>query len=83
MAHATGEWVKTLVKQVREMLGAEIKRHVAVMMDVKGPEIRTGDVEHPIDLGAGDTFNFYTAFHPVPPAPPSKPMDAVRGVTVN
>jgi pyruvate kinase len=75
MAHATGEWVKSLVKQVREA-SAQVKRQVAVMMDVKGPEIRTGDVPQPVELGAGDTFDFYTASHPNPPK-------AGRGVSVN
>jgi pyruvate kinase len=76
MAHATGEWVKSLVAQVREA-STRVTRQVAVMMDVKGPEIRTGDVPAPVDLGAGDTFNFYTAAHPV------KYTDGVRGVSVN
>src|SRR5687767_436609 len=62
MAHATGEWVAAVVKRVREVSG-EVKRHVAVMMDVKGPEIRTGAVPEPIELGAGDTLEFYTAGH--------------------
>src|ERR1700722_15115524 len=60
MAHATGDWVRSLVKKVREASG-HVKRHVAVLLDVKGPEIRTGDVPHPIELGAGDTFEFYTS----------------------
>ena len=30
------------------------------MMDVKGPEIRTGVVAEPIELEVGDTFEFYT-----------------------
>jgi pyruvate kinase len=62
MAHATGEWVLSLVGRVREV-SAEVKRQVAVMMDVKGPEIRTGDVPEPVELGAGDTFQFYTDAH--------------------
>ena len=76
MAHATGEWVKSLVAQVREA-SAQVKRHVAVMMDVKGPEIRTGEVSQPVDLAAGDTFDFFTAHHP------NKPSDASKGVAVN
>ncbi len=48
-----------LVKRIREV-SAEVQRHVAVMMDVKGPEIRTGVVAEPIDLKVGDTFEFYT-----------------------
>jgi pyruvate kinase len=59
MAHATGEWVKTFVKRAREV-SAELGKSVSVMMDVKGPEIRTGAVAQPIELQAGDIFEFYT-----------------------
>src|SRR5437660_286605 len=57
MAHAPGDWVSTLVKNVRTV-SAEMKRHVAVMMDVKGPEIRTAAVVEPIELNPGETFEF-------------------------
>ena len=36
MAHGSGEWVTTLVARIREVSVA-VQRHVAVMMDVKGP----------------------------------------------
>ena len=35
--------------RIREV-SVEVQRHVAVMMDVKGPEIRTGVVAEPIEL---------------------------------
>ncbi|MGD0461115.1 MAG: pyruvate kinase [Tepidisphaeraceae bacterium] len=72
MAHATGEWVTAVVKRIREV-SHEVQRHVAVMMDVKGPEIRTGTVPEPIDLKTGDTLEFYT----------ETPTAGVRGVSVN
>ena len=72
MAHGTGEWVISLVKRIREV-SQEIHRHVAVMMDVKGPEIRTGVVAETIELKVGDIFEFYT----------EKPSAGVRGVDVN
>ena len=72
MAHATGEWVTGLVKRVRD-ISAEVKRHVAVMMDVKGPEIRTAALAEPMELAVGDPFEFYTA----------TPTDGMRGVGVN
>src|SRR6478736_3390098 len=50
-----------------------VQRHVAVMMDVKGPEIRTGIVAEPIDLKTGDLFELYT----------TGPRPGVRGVDVN
>jgi pyruvate kinase len=72
MAHGTGQWAADLITRVRE-LSTEIGRHVAVMMDVKGPEIRTGVVEAPIELRSGESFDLCTG------APP----DGVRGVSVN
>src|SRR5260221_346532 len=53
MAHGTDDWVRSLVTRIREV-SVEVQRHVAVMMDVKGPEIRTGVVAEPIELKAGD-----------------------------
>jgi pyruvate kinase len=72
MAHATGEWVQERVRRIREVSG-RIGRQVAVMMDVKGPEIRTGPIPESIDLAAGEEFAFYTK---TPPEP-------IRGVAVN
>jgi len=72
MAHATDDWVTERVRRIREVSG-RVGRHVAVMMDVKGPEIRTGAIEQPLDLAAGEAFAFYTQ---PPPAP-------IHGVAVN
>jgi pyruvate kinase len=58
MAHATHQWVKDAMWFIREV-SAEVGRHVAVMMDVKGPEIRTGKVERPISLVVGDRIEFH------------------------
>jgi pyruvate kinase len=44
-----------------------------VMMDVKGPEIRTGAVADPISLRAGDIFEFFT----------TTPSGEIPGVSVN
>jgi pyruvate kinase len=72
MAHGSGDWVTSLVKRIREV-SADVQRHVAVMMDVKGPEIRTGAVAEPIELVIGEMFEFHTA-----------PFAAgIRGVQVN
>ncbi|HKO49928.1 MAG TPA: pyruvate kinase [Polyangiaceae bacterium] len=72
MAHGSGDWAKTLIARVRKV-SKELDRHVAVMMDVKGPEIRTGVVETPIELAVGDQFEFYT----------DVPTPGMRGVSVN
>src|SRR5678816_4870211 len=47
MAHGSGDWVTSLVRRIRET-SIEAQRQVAVMMDVKGPEIRTGAVPEPV-----------------------------------
>lgn len=72
MAHGSGEWVQMLMKRIRDVSN-KVERHVAVMMDVKGPEIRTGPVVTPFDLEIGDIFEFYT----------DTPTEGVRGVWVN
>ena len=72
MAHGSCEWVAMVVARVREA-SEKVQRQVAVMMDVKGPEIRTGVVEQPIDLAVGEHFEFFTA----------SPSDGIRGVSVN
>ena len=34
-------------------------RHIALMLDTKGPEVRTGKLENaPVELNTGDTFVF-------------------------
>ncbi len=58
MAHATHKWVDDAMWFIREA-STEVGRHVGVMMDVKGPEIRTGKVTNPIDLAAGDRFEIH------------------------
>lgn len=58
MAHASHQWVKDAMWFIREV-SSEVGRHVAVMMDVKGPEIRTGKVERPISLAPGDRIEFH------------------------
>lgn len=58
MAHASHKWVDDAMWYVREA-SSEIDRHVGVMMDVKGPEIRTGKVDTPIEVKEGDLFEIY------------------------
>jgi pyruvate kinase len=72
MAHGSNEWVTSLVQRIRDV-SVEVQRHVAVMMDVKGPEIRTGVVAEPIDLMTGDLFELYTI----------APRTDLRGIDVN
>ena len=59
MAHATRQWVADTVWHVREVC-TNVERHVAVMMDVKGPEIRTGPLDIPIELQRGQILELFT-----------------------
>lgn len=76
MAHATAEWVASVVARIREV-SREVGRHVAVMMDVKGPEIRTGVLPESWDLKVGDLVEFYTS------EPSTEGGEGVRRVSVN
>lgn len=57
MAHANHDYVRTVCRRIRT-IGEKISRPISIMMDVKGPEIRTGDVKNPIKLEIGQTFDF-------------------------
>jgi pyruvate kinase len=57
MAHATHEWTRMIIRRIRAV-SARVERDVAIMMDIKGPEIRTGDVAAPIELRPGEIFDF-------------------------
>ena len=57
MAHAKHEWTRGVIRRIRAV-SARVERDVAIMMDIKGPEIRTGDLETPIELKAGEIFDF-------------------------
>jgi pyruvate kinase len=72
MAHGTGDWAVSVIERVRAV-SRQVGRQVAVMMDIKGPEIRTGDVSEPIELAKNDLFEFYV----------TTPSPNVRGVSVN
>ncbi len=57
MAHAKHEWTRTVIRRIRAV-AQRIEREVAIMMDIKGPEIRTGDLATPIELKPGEIFDF-------------------------
>src|SRR4051812_22371946 len=57
MAHAKHDWTRLVIRRIRA--AAELAgREVAIMMDIKGPEIRTGDLAVPIELKPGEIFDF-------------------------
>ena len=77
MAHASHDWIRASIRRVRAV-SQRLEREVAIMMDIKGPEIRTGELAQPIALAAGDLFDFT-----VQPRPPGGDPAGVRFVTVN
>ena len=57
MAHAKHDWTRMVIRRIRA-ISQRVGREIAIMMDIKGPEIRTGDVEAPIELKEGEIFDF-------------------------
>jgi len=74
MAHATHRWVDDAMWFIREA-SVQVGRHVGVMMDVKGPEIRTGVVVAPIGVSIGDSFELHIEG--------AVPTPGLAGVSVN
>ncbi len=59
MSHASHDWVRTVNARVRDEAEAQ-DTDVAVLMDLTGPSIRTGDVQVPWQLKTGDVVEFRT-----------------------
>lgn len=78
MAHADHEWTRTVVRRIRAV-SQRVGREIAIMMDIKGPEIRTGDVEAPLELKAGEVFDFTVR----PGGEPGQSPEEIRSVGVN
>lgn len=57
MSHASHEWTREVYGRIREAAGT-FDREVAVLMDLTGPSIRTGDVAEPWQLQKGDWIEF-------------------------
>ncbi len=57
MSHAKHEWAADLVKKVRRQAQRR-NAHIAVLFDLTGPSIRTGDLPQPITLAYGDVVEF-------------------------
>jgi hypothetical protein len=74
MAHADEAWTRTMIRRVREVC-RRTQRHIALLMDVKGPEIRTGDLPAPVDLAAGQLIDLLPK--------PGAAEDGVLAVGVN
>jgi pyruvate kinase len=77
MAHATHDWTRQVIRRIRAV-SQRLGQEIAIMMDIKGPEIRTGDLAVPIELKPGEIFDFT-----VKPAGPRESTEEVRSVDVN
>ena len=77
MAHARHDWTRTIIRRIRTV-SARVDREVAIMMDIKGPEIRTGDLAAPIELKVGEVFDFT-----VKPGSAGESGEEIRSVDVN
>ncbi len=58
MAHATHEWTRRTLERLNQAC-EKTGRKVATLMDVKGPEVRTGPVDEPFEFKKGDKVCFY------------------------
>ena len=56
MAHADHAWVRATVERVRKV-SRRMKKELAVMMDIKGPEIRTGARKESTQLTVGQVVD--------------------------
>src|SRR5882724_7051566 len=55
MSHATHDWARRAVKDIRAE-AASRESFVGIMMDTQGPAIRTGELPVPLDLQPGQKF---------------------------
>lgn len=53
-AHATPDGIRTIIRNTRE-----VSPHLALLIDTKGPEVRTTNVEHPITYNKGDVVKIF------------------------
>jgi pyruvate kinase len=60
MSHAKHDWAREMTKHVREQSLAR-NAHCAVLFDLTGPSIRTGELPQAYDLKEGDTVEFRKA----------------------
>lgn len=54
MSHAKADWVRMVAERVRAQAEA-CGRNVAVLVDLQGPSIRTGELTCPLELKVGDS----------------------------
>src|SRR5882672_9033657 len=55
MSHARHDWVRRVVRDIRDAASAR-RKAVGILMDTQGPAIRTGDLPAALDLQPGQKF---------------------------
>lgn len=60
MSHAKHDWAAEMTKRIRRQ-SAQRSAHIAVLFDLTGPSIRTGDLEEPYILAEGNIVEFRKA----------------------
>lgn len=55
MSHGTHQWHKSVIKHIKT-INTKTGSSVAILLDTKGPEVRTGDVSRDIVLHKGDSL---------------------------
>ena len=53
-AHATPDGIKTIIKNVRS-----VSSHIGILIDTKGPEVRTTGCQAPIEYKTGDVVKIF------------------------
>lgn len=66
MAHAQHEWIREVTQRIRK-IGKELGHEPGILMDVKGPEIRTGYLAKEIEIKRGDLIDLIFIAQPDPP----------------
>jgi pyruvate kinase len=59
MSHASHDWTRMVYQRIREA-AEKTGKDVAILMDLTGPSIRTGDLESPWHLNKGDHIELRT-----------------------
>ena len=54
VAHATPDGIRMIIRNVRA-----VSPHIGILIDTKGPEVRTTDVEDPIDYKTGEVVKIF------------------------
>lgn len=57
MSHGTHEWHRGVIKNVR-IVNSREKYNLGILLDTKGPEVRSGDLRAPINITRGQRFTW-------------------------